>query len=337
MNLSDPLWPSDKPKKNALLNDTAPVSSNASLENQSDAIVDAISTSGSHLWNFKSYWYITVPVTIATMILPVIAGNIIRSSWKSFRRYNSYWRWSLPFLGLAIVIVMDVLLPQHIALLIFGVPFGLLALTMLVRVSAVGQGQRLWCAFAILCGYTITLDAFAISGTMNLTSYVPLAFLSLFWLRNDIRSFFRLRINFQRLILLLAAPLLPRLQKTSKYFDSHPMGRDALFCCNYIALVILLYFEVPMVGYIIIFGISLGVVAINRIVRGLATKQNRLTWLLFLGLYGIAVVLDVTSLADYVGFGCVGWLPVAGLVGVRLVPLMRQLVRRFWRQGLLRQ
>ena len=44
-----------------------------------DAIVGAISAPGSYLWSFKMYWVITAPVTLVTILLPLIAGHIFRS------------------------------------------------------------------------------------------------------------------------------------------------------------------------------------------------------------------------------------------------------------------
>ena len=45
-------------------------------------LISAIDSSGSYLWSFELYWYITVPLTICTIVVPLITGFIVRSLWK---------------------------------------------------------------------------------------------------------------------------------------------------------------------------------------------------------------------------------------------------------------
>lgn len=47
--------------------------------NETEAIIKAVTESGAHLWSFKDYWIITLPVVAATIFLPIIIGPVFRS------------------------------------------------------------------------------------------------------------------------------------------------------------------------------------------------------------------------------------------------------------------
>jgi hypothetical protein len=93
MNLIDPLWRTAD-GQNSTPNVIVPSSSDSSLftQNQTASIVNAIMGSGTHLWSFKSYWYITIPLTIATIFLPLVAGAIFRAVSRFLYRNRTSWR-----------------------------------------------------------------------------------------------------------------------------------------------------------------------------------------------------------------------------------------------------
>jgi hypothetical protein len=105
MNLIDPLW-STTDGQNATPNVVSPSNNDSSpfTQNQTASIVTAIMDSGTHLWSFKSYWCITIPLTITTIFLPLIAGAIFRAASRFLYRNRTYWRLS----GITLVLALDV-------------------------------------------------------------------------------------------------------------------------------------------------------------------------------------------------------------------------------------
>lgn len=347
MNLSNPLWPSAEigDDKTVIYNDTGVGSANTSPQAHNDAVVDAINDSGPHLWNFKSYWYITVPVTIATIVLPVIAGTILRIVLIAFRRYNSYLRWTLPLLCLGAVTALNIMISEFIYTIIFGVPLGGLALGMLIQVSYTGKQQVLWCAFAALFAYSICIDLVFLS--IGLTGYLPLIFLSLFWLRKDIRTFFKIRFRYPRVLWSYISRLALRLQRIAEYLDRHRTLQLFTLAGIYGGLTVLLLLFTPGGAYLIIFAVPLGILATNRLIRSYE-KQERFVWLVYTGLYICSITLDVIdtnsrvfrdwSYDDIYGpgpryvrnqpYGFVAGVPVTWLAIVHLSPALVRLAKR---------
>ena len=160
MNLSDPLWPTKNETTRTALSrtstrDVPPILGKASLSSTegTDTIVQAIRTSGSHLWTLQSYWYVTFPVTIATIIVPMVIGIIFRSVSRFAFHHRGYWRLFV-VTGIAIVelmfdIVTNIYGMQTIALIAVTAVLGLTA-CVLVYISLVKKKHRLrWCGFTI--------------------------------------------------------------------------------------------------------------------------------------------------------------------------------------------
>ena len=318
MNLSNPLWPPANPGGNKTVNhndtyvgfanDTYVGFANTSLKANKDAVVDAINDSGPHLWSFKSYWYITVPVTIATIVLPVVAGAMFRLILIAFKRYNSRLRWALPMLCPGVLIAMRLTVPHYIFLIIFGVPLGIFALGMLIRASRTGNQQILWCTFAALFAYSILLDVFLTF--MVLTAYLPLTFLILVWIREDIRAFFKFKFRYWRIIRSYVSPLALRLRCVRELFDRHRILRGFVFASAYVAIVVPILLPTPELIHTILFAIPLGILAINRLLRSRET-QARLVWLAYSVLYACSLFLDIrTSLWYWRPYGYGPWYDV---------------------------
>ena len=348
MNLSNPLWPSAKigNNKTVIHNDTGVGSANASLQARNDAVVDAINDSGPHLWNFKSYWYITVPLTIATIVLPIIAGAILRIILIAFRRYNSYLRWTLPLLCLVAVTALDIIIPDYIYIIVFSVPLGGLALGKLIQVSYTGKQQLLWCAFAALFAYSICIDLFF--HFIGLTGYLPLIFLSLFWLRKDIRTFFKIRFRYPRVLWSYISRLALRLERIAEYLERHRIIQLLTVVGVYGGVVVLVLLLTPPNSYahlIILFAVPFGILAMNRLIRSYE-KQETFVWLVYTGLYVASVALDTLYYSvyndlsydysypyeprnDHKGlYGFVAWVPVTWLAIVRFTPTLVRLLKR---------
>ena len=139
MNINGPIWGPLIPDATANNNQSKSVTdSNDSLslsDNQTNAIVGAISSSGRYLWSFKMYWVITAPVTLATILLPLIAGHIFRSITQFCYENRTYALTISVILLLAGIIVMSVYLPALAYLLAFGIAFGAIAIIATVRID----------------------------------------------------------------------------------------------------------------------------------------------------------------------------------------------------------
>lgn len=81
--------------------------------------INALSSPSTHLWSFKQFWYIAAAVTIVTILLPLVAGPIFRTTLQSFYYYKPYWRISLFVLVLAVAIMLDILTPPLAFLIVF--------------------------------------------------------------------------------------------------------------------------------------------------------------------------------------------------------------------------
>jgi hypothetical protein len=78
-------------------------------QSQTDQIVAAITHSGGsgHLWNFKSFWYIAVIVTALTIMLPLVAGGILRATYRFSYNHKNYWHIAVFLFVLGVLIVLD--------------------------------------------------------------------------------------------------------------------------------------------------------------------------------------------------------------------------------------
>ena len=355
MNLSNALGLSAKlaGNKTSNHNNTVEESANTSLQAHNDAVVNAINGSGPHLWNFKSYWYITVPLTIATIVLPVVAGAIFRTVLIAFKRYNSYLRWSLPLLCLGAVVVMIFKIDEFIFLFIFGVPLGIVAFGMLIRVSRTGNQEILWCTFAALVPYSVFIDiTVAFTG---ITAYLPLVYLFIVWLRQDIRTFLKFRFRYSRTLRSYFSPVALLLQRVRGFFDRHRILEGFVFAGIYVGIVVPIVLFRSWLTCMITFAIPLGILAINRLLRS-QEKRERLVWLIYTGLYVVSVLLDVGYFAvpntveyttmdyDYRGkprhehrrpYRFLAWVPVTWVAivrfGIAMVRLSKRADRKPWK------
>lgn len=194
MNIKDPIWGPIIPQgvENELSDNSSALenSTTAIARNQTDAITSAIATSGGYLWSFKIYWTIAAPVTFVTILLPLIAGPAARYIVKFSYHNRAYSRIILSLLGVAGEIIMAIFVPVLAYLLIFGLAYGALAVTMLFWTSASGQNPLLWATFAAVYAYSLLLDLSVEKlESVPVTGVVPLIFLIIVLFQSDIRRF----------------------------------------------------------------------------------------------------------------------------------------------------
>ena len=170
MNLKDPLWnkkesPTSGPglaNGSTMANTTDSPSNNVSLLNtvETDAIITAITESGTHLWGFKEYWYVTLPVVSATIFLPIIVGPVFRYSIKKLLRNTAF---IVPILMLLTIVAslatsLKDKFTAYTAVVLF--PFGLTAVALVIYASMTGKDQVLWCGYAMTYGTSLWIDTF---------------------------------------------------------------------------------------------------------------------------------------------------------------------------------
>ena len=170
MNLKDPLW-SKKGSPNSatgvangstVANTTASPSNNVSLFNtdETNAIINAIAGSGTHLFSFKDYWIVTLPVVAATIFLPIIAGPVFRYSIRKLLKNTAF---IVPILMLLTIVAsiatsLKDKFTAYTAVVLF--PFGLTAVALLIYASVNGKDQILWCGYAVTYGTSLWIDTF---------------------------------------------------------------------------------------------------------------------------------------------------------------------------------
>ena len=137
-------------------------SNNMSLfnTNETDAIINAITGSGTHLWSFKDYWIVTLPVVAATIFLPIIVGPVFRYSIKKLLGNTAF---IVPILMLLTIVAsiatsLKDKFTAYAVVILF--PFALTAVALVIYASMKGKDQILWCGYAITYGTSLWIDTF---------------------------------------------------------------------------------------------------------------------------------------------------------------------------------
>ena len=164
MNLKDPLLSTTKTSDSAS-NKLRRANTIDSLRplfyiNETQAIIEAITESGAHLWSFKDYWIITLPVVAATIFLPIIIGPVFRFTVRKLLKNTAF---IVPILMLVTIVAslatsLQEKFTAYTAVVLF--PFGLTAVALMIYASTTGTDQILWCGFAITYGTSLWMDTF---------------------------------------------------------------------------------------------------------------------------------------------------------------------------------
>ena len=203
MNLSDPLWPAKKNSNDTTsTNDSTyngiplPINPSILSTDQTRAIISAIQSSGSHLWTFRSYWYFTIPVTVATVVIPMFIGAVFRSVSRFAIYHRGHWRFVVIIGVVGLVATLDYLVKTlydfQFVLIAVIVLMGLLALTLTCRALYRKKNRRMW------CGFTITVAIYPPVWWYNdgyfrsyFSIFIPLTYVLLVWSREELRQLFR--------------------------------------------------------------------------------------------------------------------------------------------------
>ncbi|KAF4632165.1 hypothetical protein G7Y89_g5971 [Cudoniella acicularis] len=194
MNLSEPIWPASSNSSNATSNNTNPISSRAYLptfpnpsvstrdtnatvesmnnsiadylpifQNSTDAFVNAISSSGPHLFTFTSFLIVAFTVTLATIGLPLVAGPIIRTAIRALDDNKRHWRIVVTIFTIAVIVLCRYYLDPSVYVIIFSVPQGFLAIWKLYQARRFSRNKKRWIIYSSLLSLSILYDTTAIS------------------------------------------------------------------------------------------------------------------------------------------------------------------------------
>jgi len=163
---------------------------------QTDEIVAAIENAGGggHLWTFKSFWYITVIVTVLTIMFPLVAGATFRAIYRFSYYHKNYWHFAVFLVVLGLLIVADYFGPIPIFLGVFGAPQAILALWQLYWVGRTGKKKRRWAGYTTLLaicvgidlvpeGATVVTKFISFGQSIGLTGFLPPFYLFIMWIQ----------------------------------------------------------------------------------------------------------------------------------------------------------
>lgn len=307
MNLKDPLFSrhdifsTQNPATNITIDarntsDLAGVAARVSnidslaLANSTDALISAISGSGSHLWSFKAFWYIALPVTVATVLFPFMVPWLFRVTvaWLSKNR-----GWIIPVSQIPLI-AAGVALSTEGYLIVFIFFFSIyiifITLPSFYRASRDGKDQILWIGFANTLGISLWIDISRLrllDGNAHnkpaLYSILPPVYLMLSY--SPIRETWLVR--WTKIII----------QRTFHYFvskDGHIQSeaRRGVLIIIYYATVTGYWYNVKDWGAIL--AIPFGIIIVNRLIWSVSHTLTRSfwCWILFLCLYIICTSVD---------------------------------------------
>jgi hypothetical protein len=182
MNLQDPLWgssdstnPASTPApKNLVIRADNTNSTSIFSETDVSNIITAIKDSGAHLWTLKSYWYTAIPVTVATILLPVVLGRLLRLTSQFVYPYARHWR---ILLGVLVIAGSFLILLNRIA---FTVYLSTVAGFFLALAFWRKKHRRFWAIYAAGCIPCIALTWRVDNGIVSFPSLFILGFLLLY-------------------------------------------------------------------------------------------------------------------------------------------------------------
>ena len=301
MNLSTPIWGPVIP--NSTSNPSPPgstpnlTSSMGFSQDQMNAIIAEISSSGPYLWNFKLYWIIVCPTALATILLPLIAGPVLRSTLKTFHRNRIYLRPLVALLFLGAFVALDYFEPPIIYLYLFGASFGSVAGYTLIRASYTGRDQLIWCGYSIIFAASFTMDNLIGSlGNVGICGYMSVTYLILVWLRPEVEELVGRRLS-ELLQKALRHPPTSQRRTLGKLcaLKSDLRVRKAIAIIIYYGLALLIYFLLPIEGSLPFFCIPQGVLATNRIIRSACTGKLLPHWLIYAISFWMSFTIDYVS------------------------------------------
>ena len=292
MNISDPIWgpvvPNSTSSESAVSDTALANRTLASEQSQTANITSAISDAGGHLWSFKTYWVITGPLTLATILLPLMAGPTIRFVLRFSYNNKAYARLLLLILAIGFEVGIQFAVSPTVYLVVYGPFFGALAVFNLARATTQSKHELLWAFFAAMVGYSVLIDEFLLdSYPVPLTCILPLGFLIILWFSIENRHFivhgFWLHITRTKLVAWLIS-----------FCGKYARRLLAIAIAFFFGLSVLIWIKAPIVGWVICVP-PLGVLAINRMLHSFVVRENRFIWFSYAAIYGLFLGIDANG------------------------------------------
>ena len=292
MNLRNPLWGPVIPNStsSASLPSSTPSSTSSTglSQDQMNAIIAETAASSPYLWDFKLFWIIAGIMALATILLPLIGGPILRWTVKTFHRNRIYSRPLSALLLLGAYAAMDYFTPATPYWYIFGISFGSVAVYTMVRASCTGIDEYIWCAYSIIFAASFTMDEIVGPlGNVGLCGYMSLTYLILVWLRPEVEQCVGHRLAQLRRLAQLLKQYLP----TSL---SGSLPRKVIAIILYYGLAVLLYFYLSKIGSLCFFSIPHFVFSTNRVIRNVCDRESRKFfpyWLIYAGIFWLSFIV----------------------------------------------
>jgi ABC-type glycerol-3-phosphate transport system permease component len=189
MNVQTPLFPQ-------------PSNSVASLSNVSStlAATDDLSGPSQHYWNMSQYLEISLPLMMAVILLPLVAGPCLRFASQQYEVHRRHWRAlyvalaACYFVCLVSLTVASYLLfdPKvrsnddlHIAYFIWSYSvLGMVCAVCMVRAYRRKQGRLRWSLQLLILTICLMPDVFAKGAVVTAVPWALLPFLSMFCTSN---------------------------------------------------------------------------------------------------------------------------------------------------------
>lgn len=275
-------------EKIALLADLSPIDTLDLSQNQTDALITAISTAGPHLFTFQTFLIVAFTLTIMTIILPLVAGNIFRFLLQSVDHYKGHWRVLVFIFSIATIVLTRVFIPYRglwIYIVIFGVPQAMFACFILYKMKF--QSKR-WILYA---GILATSEAYDCTSFLDgyrflgLTGILPLSYIFVVGAAADIAVFMRTNSSWWKNR--LSSGILARI-------TTHEKERTWALAAIWVGLNVGLYYSPNTVlwyiaGYATVFG-SYGVGKVS------AARRNHgkgAEWVIYLAVVASSTGVDL--------------------------------------------
>ena len=309
MNLSSPIWGPLIPSSTSnpsLASSTPTLNSSLGFsQDQMNAIIAEISSSSPYLWDFKLYWIIVGPTTLATILLPLIAGPVLRWTLKTFHRNRIYLRPLVALLCLGALIALDYFIPPTIYLFLFGISFGSVAGYTLIRASYTARDQLIWCGYSVTFAASFTMDNLIRSlANVGICGYMSLMYLILVWLRPEVEELVGRRLAQLLQKVMRHSPTIQRktLDKL-RALESDLRVRKGIAIIFYYGFALLMFYYLPMWYSLCLFSIPHCVFSTNRLIRSACTRKLLPHWLLYAIIFWLSFAVDYDAPTVY-GLTC---------------------------------
>lgn len=283
MNLRNPLWYSPSPPTEGF-NSTFPTNGTKSLgftQNHTNSVVDALSSSGPHLFTLKEFLLVACILTIITLGLPFLGVRIFWGAVRWLKRYKYFWN--------VLVLILVYLYTLSMLMFLFrwrlffvGIPlicFGFLNLVfeqeylVQLRVRLKVRWSKKWIIFNALA-------AACLSDPLFLPFWVPPSFLFGAEVFERTGRHFRLLSFLNRLVL--------KISSLGKQYKKIGIGILAALCVISSTLACFWSWLIT-----IFFGVYTSLYGVDKLRAAVRLRKSVIEWAMFLIIVGGCFASDL--------------------------------------------